>query len=289
MKFVLGIGLLSDVSHAVPLAVEAEKVGFDALQVGDSLYYPRHSESKYPYYETDRSFLENIPFIDPAVLLAAMATATRRLVLYPSVLKLTSRHPVLTAKVFSSLAVLSGNRILLGAGITPWKEDLTYLGIPWEGRGRRMDECLAIIRGLLRGDYFGFDGEFYKFGELKLKPVPSEPLPILIGGHSEPALRRAALLGDGWTSAGSSWEDLARMLKRLGELRRELGTAGRPFQIHAGAPDMDRSEGFRRLEDLGGSHGVASVWNVYETPPTLEAKLDAVRRFADRVIAKYPR
>ena len=289
MRFVLGIGLLTDPAHAVPLAVEAERAGFDALQVGDSLYYPRHSDSKYPYYETDRSFLENIPFLDPAVLLAAMATATRRLVLYPSVLKLTSRHPVLTAKVFSSLAVLSGNRILLGAGITPWKEDLTYLGIPWEGRGRRMDECLAIIRGLLRGEYFGFDGEFYKFGELKLKPVPSEPLPILIGGHSEPALRRAALLGDGWTSAGSSWEELARMLKRLDELRRELGTAGRPFQIHAGAPDMDRSEGFRRLEDLGGSHGVASVWNVYETPPTLEAKLDAVRRFADRVIAKYPR
>jgi alkanesulfonate monooxygenase SsuD/methylene tetrahydromethanopterin reductase-like flavin-dependent oxidoreductase (luciferase family) len=103
------------------------------------------------------------------------------------------------------------------------------------------------------------------------------------------ALRRAARLGDGWTSAGSSWPDLERMLERLGELRREHGTAGKPFQIHAGAPDMDRIEGFRRLEDLGGTHGVASAWNVYETPPTLEAKLEAVRRFADRVIAKYPR
>src|SRR5262245_21556970 len=98
MNFVLGIGLLTDVSHALPLAVEAEKVGFDALQVGDSMFYPKHSDSKYPYYETDRSFLEQIPFIDPAVLLSAMATATRRLVLYPSVLKLTSRHPILTAK-----------------------------------------------------------------------------------------------------------------------------------------------------------------------------------------------
>src|SRR5262249_51878785 len=210
---------LTDASHALPLAVEAEKAGFDALQVGDSLFYPKHTDSKYPYTETDRSFLENVPFPDPGVLLGAMATATRRLVLYPSVLKLTSRHPILTAKVFSTLAVLSGNRILLGAGITPWREDLTYLGIDWEGRGRRMDECIAILRGLLRGEYFGFEGEFYRFGEIKIKPVPTAPLPILIGGHSEVALARAARLGDGWTSAGSSWEALQRMLKRLGELR----------------------------------------------------------------------
>ena len=80
-----------------------------------------------------------------------------------------------------------------------------------------------------------------------------------------------------------------RLLARLGELRREHGTADRPFQIHAGAPDMDRIEGFRRLEDLGGTHGVASVWNVYETPPTLEAKLEAVRRLGGEVIAKFRR
>jgi probable F420-dependent oxidoreductase len=289
MKFVLGIGLLTDPSHAVPLAVEAEKTGFDALQVGDSLFYPKHSESKYPYYETDRSFLENIPFIEPVVLLSAMAAVTRRLVLYPSVLKLTSRHPILTAKHFSSLAVISNNRILLGAGITPWKEDLTYLGIPWEGRGRRMDECIAILRGLLTGEYFGFEGEFYRFGELKIKPVPTQPLPIIIGGHSEVALRRAARLGDGWTSAGSSWEDLQRMLKQLGELRREYGTQSKPYQIHAGAPDLNHVDTFRRLEEMGVTHGVASAWNVYETPPTLEAKLDAVRRFGGEVIAQYRR
>ena len=287
MNFVLGIGLLTDVSHAIPLAVEAEKAGFDALQVGDSLFYPKHSDSKYPYYETDRTFLENIPFLDPAVLLSAMATATRRLVLYPSVLKLTSRHPILTAKIFSSLAVLSGNRILLGAGITPWKEDLTYLGIDWEGRGRRMDECIAIVRGLLTGRYFGFEGEFYRFGEIKLTPVPSEPLPILIGGHSDSALRRAARLGDGWTSAGSSWEELQRMVDRIQVLRRELGADRKPFQLHAGAPGLDRAEGFRRLEEMGVTHGVASVWNVYETPPSLEGKLEAVRRFGGEVIARY--
>jgi len=289
IKFVLGIGLLTDPSHAVPLAVEAEKAGFDALQVGDSLFYPKHSDSKYPYYETDRSFLENIPFIEPVVLLTAMATATRSIVLYPSVLKLTSRHPVLTAKHFSSLAVISSNRILLGVGITPWKEDLTYMGIPWEGRGRRMDECIAIIRGLMTGEYFGFEGEFYQFGELKMKPVPTAPLPIIVGGHAEVALRRAARLGDGWTSAGSSWEDLARMLKQLGELRREYGKANEPFQIHAGAPDLNHVDTFRRLEDAGVTHGVASAWNVYETPPTLEAKLEAVRRLGGEVIAKYRR
>src|SRR5262245_21688153 len=289
MKFVLGLGLLTDPSHAIPLAQEAEKSGFDALQVGDSLFYPKESQSVYPYYETKRSFLENIPFIEPVVLLASLATATKKLVLYPSVLKLTSRHPVLTAKHWTSLAVMANERILLGVGITPWKEDLTYMGIPWEGRGRRMDECIAILRGLMTGEYFGFEGEFYRFGALKMKPVPKQPIPIIIGGHTDVALRRAARLGDGWTSAGSSWEDLARMLKQLGELRREYGTADQPFQIHAGAPDLNHVDTFRRLEDLGVTHGVASAWNVYETPPTLEAKLEAVRRVGGEVIAKYRR
>jgi hypothetical protein len=132
-----------------------------------------------------------------------------------------------------------------------------------------------------------FEGEFYRFGEIKLTPVPDEPLPILIGGHSDLALRRAARLGDGWTSAGSSWEELQQMVDRIQALRREYGTDRKPFQLHAGAPGLDRVEGFRRLEDMGVTHGVASVWNVYETPPTLEGKLEAVRRFGGEVIARY--
>lgn len=287
MKFVLGIGLLSDIDQALPLAVAAEQAGFDALQVSDGYFYPKHSDSKYPYYETDRSFIEHIPFYDPVMLLSAMAAVTTTLVLYPSVYKLASRHPLLTAKQFSSLAVFSKNRIMLGVGITPWKEDLTYLGIDWHSRGRRMDECMQIVRGVLQGGYFSFEGEHFTFGELKMNPIPTQPIPMIVGGHSEPALRRAARLGDGWTSAGSTREELVRMIGRLSELRRQHGRETEPFQIHAGEPTATNVDAFRELADIGVTHGVSAAWNPYEPPDSLQAKLDAVQRFGDEVIAKY--
>lgn len=287
MKFVLGIGLLTDIGHALPLAQAAEQAGFDALQVGDSYFYPKHSDSKYPYYETDRSFIEHIPFFDPLMLLSAMAAVTKKLVLYPSVLKLASRHPLLVAKQFSSLAVFSNNRVILGVGITPWKEDLTYLGIEWETRGKRMDECMQIVRGVLKGGFCSFDGDHFKFGELKMNPIPTQPIPLVVGGHSEPALKRAARLGDGWTSAGSTREELKRMIGRLGQLRREYGRDTEPFQIHAGDPTLSTVDAFKQVEDIGVTHGVGAVWNPYGTPPSLQEKLDAVKRFGDEVIAKY--
>ena len=144
MRFVLGYGL-NDISHMVDVAVAAEEAGFDSFTVGDSLFYPKHSDSVYPYREGDRSFLEHIPFLDPVAAIAAMVTRTTTMRFYPGVLKLPCRHPILTAKQFSSLAVMSDNRVLLGVGISPWKEALTYLGVDWEHRGRVMDECLAVI------------------------------------------------------------------------------------------------------------------------------------------------
>ena len=287
MKFVLGIGLQSNIEHVLPLAQEAEKSGFWGLQIGDSYMYPKHSDSKYPYYETDRSFLENMPMYDPVMLLSAMAAVTKTLFLYPSVYKLASRNPVLAAKQWSSLACFSNNRILLGVGITPWLEDLTYLGIDWKTRGKRMDECMEIVRGLMQGGYFKYDGEHFQFGELKLNPTPSQPVPLIVGGHSAPALRRAARLGDGWTSAGSSREELVRMIGELVRLRRDYGRDKEPFQIHAGDPSLATVSAFKEVEDLGVSHGVASVWNVYSPPASLQEKLDAVKRFGDQVIGKY--
>ena len=287
MKFVLGIGLQSNIDHVLPLAQEAERSGFWGLQIGDSYMYPKHSDSKYPYYETDRSFLENMPMYDPVMLLSAMAAVTKTLILYPSVYKLASRHPVLAAKQWSSLACFSNNRILLGVGITPWVEDLTYLGIDWKSRGKRMDECMEIVRGLMKGGYFKYEGEHFQFGEMKLNPTPTKPVPLIVGGHSKPALRRAARLGDGWTSAGSSHEELKRMIDELASLRREYGRDKEPYQIHAGDPTLTTAAGFKEVEDLGVTHGVASVWNVYSPPESLQEKLDAIKRFGDQVIGKY--
>ena len=95
------------------------------------------------------------------------------------------------------VAVLTGGRLVLGVGSSPWREDYEALGVPWERRGQRMDGALAIIRGLSSGGYFGYHGEIFGFPPIKIAPVPEEPVPILIGGHGDAALRRAARDGDG--------------------------------------------------------------------------------------------
>lgn len=286
MKFVLGYGL-NDINHMIDVAIAAEEAGFDAFTIGDSLFYPKHTDSKYPYREGDRSFLENIDFLDPVAAIAAMAARTSKIRFYPGVLKLPCRHPILTAKSYSSLAALSNNRVLLGVGISPWKEDLTYLGVDWEHRGQVMDECLAVIRGLLKGGYFSFEGQFFKFGEIKMRPIPTKPVPILVGGHSKPALRRAAKLGDGWMSAGGTVEENKAMVETINQFRREFGTEDRPFEIHAGVMDSTDVDSMKRMIEMGASHIFTAPWDVYNPLLSREAKIDAVKRFGNTVIGRY--
>ena len=285
MKFVLGYGL-NDIDHMIDVAIAAEEAGFDSFTIGDSLFYPKHTDSVYPYREGDRSFLENINFLDPVAAIAAMAARTSKIRFYPGVLKLPCRHPILTAKAYSSLAALSNNRVLLGVGVSPWKEDLTYLGVDWDHRGKVMDECLAVIRGLLKGGYFEFHGEFFDFGEVKMKPIPTKPLPILVGGHSKPALRRAAKLGDGWMSAGGTVEENKAMVETIKAFRKEYGTEDRPFEIHAGVMDSTDVDSMRRMIDMGATHIFTAPWDVYNPFLSREEKIDAVKRFGDTVIAQ---
>src|SRR4029079_362884 len=98
----------------------------------------------------------------------------------------------------TSLAVLSGNRFVLGVGTSPWPDDYEIVQLPWEGRGRRLAECMRIVRGLAAGDYYEHHGEFYDFPAIKMEPVPTQPIPVLIGGHNDVQLPRAAAPGDRW-------------------------------------------------------------------------------------------
>jgi probable F420-dependent oxidoreductase len=279
---------MCDPSHYLPLARAAEEAGWTSFVVPDSLFYPERSESRYPYTpDGARDFLEDKPFLDPFSLIAAMAAVTRRLRFATFVLKLPVRHPVLVAKAATSVAVLSGGRLALGVGTSPWIEDFRVCGQDWHSRGARTDEAIEIVRGLARGGYFEFHGRYYRFERIKICPVPAEPIPILVGGHSEAALRRAARLGDGWMHAGSG--DLEPMIRRLRELRRAYGREGTPFEIHAISLDAFTPDGVRRLEDLGVTDVIVGFRNVYverEDSMTLQQKIDALRRYADAVIAK---
>ena len=280
---------MTDPAFYAPLARAAEEAGYDSMVVPDSICYPRHSGSRYPFNpDGSREFLEDKPFIEPFSLIPALGAVTTHLRFVTFVLKLPVRSPVLVAKQATSTAVLTGNRLVLGVGTSPWREDYEVLGVPWADRGRRMDEGLAVIRGLSAGGYFEYHGEVFDLAPVKIAPVPSEPIPILIGGHGDAALRRAARVGDGWLHGGGG-DDLPGLLARLGEFRRREGTAGRAFEVHVISADAYRADGVRRLEEQGVTDAIVGFRWPYQTGPDTEplaAKIDKLRRFAGEVIAK---
>lgn len=280
---------MTDPSFYIPLAQAAEAAGYDSMVIPDSICYPEHSTSTYPYSpDGTREFLDGKPFLEPFSLIPALGAVTRRLRFVTFVLKLPVRNPVLVAKQATSIAVLTGNRLLLGVGTSPWREDYDILGVPWERRGKRMDEAIDIIRGLTAGGYFSYDGELVKLPPVKLSPVPSRPIPILLGGHGEAMLRRAARTGDGWMHGGGDPADLPGLLARLAELRREEGTADRPFQVHVISLDAFTVDGVRRLEEWGVTDVIVGFRWPYtadvDTQPLAE-KVGALNRFAEKVIS----
>jgi probable F420-dependent oxidoreductase len=284
---------MTDPSFYAPLARATEDAGYDSMVVPDSICYPRHSASTYPFNpDGTREFLEDKPFLEPFSLIPALGAITSRLRFVTFVLKLPVRSPVLTAKQATSTAVLTGNRLVLGVGTSPWREDYEVTGVPWERRGQRLDEEIAIIRGLSAGGYFEHHGEIFDLPPVKIAPVPTEPVPILIGGHADAALRRAARSGDGWLHGGGDPADLPRLLERLARLREEEGTAGRAFEVHVISTDAYTADGVRRLADQGVTDVIVGFRWPYETGPDTEplaAKISKLRRYADDVIAKVSR
>ena len=281
-----------DPSFYAPLARAAEAAGFDSMVVPDSICYPEHADSVYPFNsDGTRDFLEDKPFLEPFSLIPALGALTERIRFITFVLKLPVRHPVLVAKQATSVAVLTGNRLVLGVGTSPWREDYDVLGVDWPSRGQRMDEEIAVLRGLAAGGYFEYRGKIFDLPPVKIAPVPSAPIPVLIGGHSDPALRRAARLGDGWLHGGGDPAELPGLLARLDEHRRRAGTAGRPFEVHVISADAYTAGGVRRLAEQGVTDVIVGFRWPYQAGPDaepLEHKITQLHRFADSVIAKMP-
>ena len=281
---------MTQAEYYAPLAQAAERAGYTSMTVADSLIYPRESDATYPYTDTgDRKFLEDKEFIETMVLVTHLAAVTSTLRFTPFVLKLPVRPPVLVAKQASSIAFLSNNRLGLGIGLSPWPEDFVAMGVPWARRGKRMDECIDIVRGLTTGDFFSYDGEFFQLPEMKQAPAPTQPVPLLVGGHSEAALRRAVLKGDGWMHAGGDGDELDRLLGRIAEIRKAEGVEDQPFEIHAISYDAYSAEGVKRLEDKGITDCIVGFRVPYIKGPDTEPlakKVEHLERYAEDVIAK---
>jgi probable F420-dependent oxidoreductase len=289
MRFTLLTGL-GGIEDYPDIARAAQQSGYHSLAIPDSIFYPEISESDYPYMSTEavRSALDGVPVLEPFVAMTAMAAVTSTLRFYPAVMKVPVRQPLLLAKSLSSLAVMSNNRISLGAGLSPWKEDFSFNGVDFDKRGRLLDECIGIIRSALTGDYFEFESENYNIGRCKMSPAPSMPVPILIGGHAKPALRRAARVGDGWVSANSDYATLKEIITSLNGFRQEYGTADNTqFEIHAFDVTARSLDDYRRLAELGVTDICVNPWNPYDPSVDRDSKLAKIEQFAQSIIANF--
>jgi probable F420-dependent oxidoreductase len=288
MKFTVSVAM-SQPDHYCALAVAAEECGFSSVAVPDSIFYSEQVSAPYPYTQDgQRMWDAHTPWIDPFVAIAAMAAVTRKVRFYTNVLKLGVRNPLLVAKTLGSTAVLSGNRVGLGAGLGWLPEEFAWCGQSYETRGKRVDEALEILRLVLGGGMVEYHGQHYDFAKLQMSPAPTEPVPIYIGGHTGPGLRRAAKYGDGWTSAMMTEQEIVATITELRRLLVELGRGAAPFEIQAVCTDVHTLDGYRRLAAVGVTDLITLPWLFYAAGrrASLEQKKDGMKRFADDIIAK---
>jgi len=188
----LNVGACADPRAAARIAAQAESLGFDSLWVGDHVVVPRPRVEPSPIEPDD-------PMLDPIVALGYLAAHTERIRLATGIVILPQRDPLVFAKQVASVDVLSGGRMTLGVGVGYLEPELAALGVPLSERGSRTDEYLAAMRSLWYDKEPAFQGRHVRFDGVDAYPRPvQQPLPVVVGGHSAAAHRRAAASGTGW-------------------------------------------------------------------------------------------
>jgi len=206
---------IDDVQALVDLAVRAEQLGLDSVWTHDHVFNVAHVFER----------IGGRPYYEPLTLLAYVAARTTRVRLGTSVLVLPYHHPIRLAKTAATLDVLSGGRLILGVGVGAVENEMEAMGTPFKERGPFTDEAIAAMRTLWREEDPRFDGRYSRFAGMKFSPKPRQkPIPIVVGGVSRAAIRRAARLGDGWQPLGLSPEALAQ---GMATLREEVRATGR--------------------------------------------------------------
>jgi probable F420-dependent oxidoreductase len=287
MKFGLryaSLGRYANGTAAVELAQAAEAAGFESLWTIEHVVVPHGYESRYPYSETGRmgSGLEDFPIPDPLIWLAYVASATRTIKLGTAILILPQRNPVVTAKAVATLDHLAGGRrVLLGIGVGWLAEEFATLGVPFEDRGPRTDEYVAAMRALWSQERASFTGRFVSFSEVFCRPLPADRrIPIIVGGDSTAAARRAGRLGDGYFPARGA------PIKLFDEMRRAAVEAGRdPAEIEITVSAPAEPAQIEALAKLGVTRVAVPVSSAGGLPAQVNTP-DDVLRYGKSVIAR---
>jgi probable F420-dependent oxidoreductase len=264
------------------LAQLAEEHGFESLWTVEHTVVPAGYASEYPYDESGKMpGGDEVSITDPLIWMTWVAAVTTRLRVATGILILPQRNPVTLAKELATLDVLSGGRVDLGIGVGWLREEFEALGVPFESRGARADEYVAAMRALWNDDPATFKGEFVAFERCHSnpKPVQAGGIPIVIGGHSQAAARRAGRLGNGFFPGRYRDEELRPLLETMRASATEAGRDPAAIEITAGgALDLG---GVQRFADLGVGRVVI--------PPLgfdLETLKSTIGNFAESVIQK---
>lgn len=274
-----------DPLELVELAVEAERSGFDAVWLGEHIVLPVGYRTDHPTSGSADNTSHRRAIIDPAtvlidplIALSAVAASTSTIRLATGIYLLPLRHPLAIARMTSTLQTIARGRLLLGVGSGWLREEFDALGVPFEGRGERFDETISVLRTAWRGGEFSHSGSCYSFDRVMLSPSEID-VPLILGGNTERALRRAARIGDGWFSSGNpTFDEACRLRDRMVDLCEEHGRASCiPLFVRMAGRDpveLDRyrAEGFEHV----------TVWanQLWPASGTLESKRE---HFAEAV------
>jgi probable F420-dependent oxidoreductase len=273
-------GPRADPEQAVALARAAEELGYESLWTVEHVVVPVGYRSEYPYSRSGRMpGEEDVDIPDPLIWLAYVAAITTTLNLATGILILPQRNPVILAKEAATLDVLSGGRFILGVGVGWLREEFDIIGVPFEERAARTDEYVQAMRALWTQGEPACHGRFVDFEGALSHPKPTGRIPVVIGGHTDPAARRAGRLGDGFFPARGKLEELEHLFGVMRSAAKEAGRDPEAIEITAGgAKDLD---GARRLADLGVSRIVIPPFG---TDP--ESLRQFLGQFSDRIISK---
>jgi probable F420-dependent oxidoreductase len=273
-----------------------DEVDFGGMSTGDHLIYPKAIKSHYPYKEA--ALPDGRPFWAPEtewpdtwVTISALAAVTTNLYFSNAVYVLPARPILEVAHQVGTASVLSGGRVMLGAGIGWMREEFDLLGTDFDNRAKRIDEMIPALKALWKGGWVSWKGEYYDIPELMMEPHPDPTVPILYGGVSDPALRRAARLCDGWVGTGCTWDEAVDFVDRLNAYRREYGRENLPFEIILALRETPSPDLYKRAEDIGITGCMVSPFGrpdpaAVTKPGSVEHLRAPVEKFAEEILAK---
>ena len=279
------VGPFATAEGARALTSAAERAGFESLWAVEHVVVPKGYESEYPYDDSGRMpGPEDSPIPDPIVWLTYAAALTTEIKLATGILIVPQRNPVVVAKELATLDSLSGGRLLVGVGAGWLAEEFAAIGVPFDERGALLDDHIGAIRALWADGPSSYQGRYSSFDAVYSRPRPAGPVPIVVGGHSKAAARRAGRVGDGFFPAKGTLEEIRELVTIM---RRSAEDAGRdPDAIEltvSGAPAF-------APDPVGAVGEWAALGATRMIIPPLAFRLDAIDDalggFAENVMAK---